>query len=351
MSSQTVSFDPSQSYQPVQAGGFDPNASYAPATEVQKPEAPPTVGQVLAQDRDKTDKEYLNYRGAAGVAGATIHGLNNVGRDTIGAIKGAWDTLTAPPQDDSEKAVGLAGPVALPLYRTLKQLGHSASDATQIVGAIHDINQSPDPTGHYLNAAEDTASQGAGQALATLGTAGVSESIPEIRAAVPSTERAGAALQDIKSTVGDVPINTAKPGNTALDIYTQSQRGATLPSSVGKLVRRLTAPDSPPMTYAEAKDFQSNISKLSADEQMKLNPNTRRLVGKLNQDLKSSLEDAADTAGKGQQFQDAMKEYHNAMRIKGWSESAIDAAWKAALTGAGIYGIGKIFGLAKPSEF
>ena len=68
-----------------------------------------------------------------------------------------------------------------------------------------------------------------------------------------------------------------------------------------------------------------------------LKPNTVRLLGQLNQNLKTSLESAADTAGKGDAFVSAMKEYHNAMRIKGMTETAIEQAWKAAL-GSGNMG-------------
>jgi hypothetical protein len=164
--------------------------------------------------------------------------------------------------------------------------------------------------------------------------------------ALPSAARAGAALQEVKSVAGSVPIDTAKAGNSALELYTQSQRGATLPPAVNKLVRRMVQPDSPPLTYEEAKDFQSNISNLSANEKMNLKPNQVRLLGQLNSDLKSSLADAADTVGKGQQFTDAMREYHQAMKLKGYSDAAIDAAWKAAIGASGAYTAAKIFGLA-----
>ena len=157
---------------------------------------------------------------------------------------------------------------------------------------------------------------------------------------IPSTKRAGAALAEVESAAGDVPIDMKKPGNTALELYEQSQRGATLPKAVRDLVTRATKPDAPPLTYSEAKDFQSNISKLSANEKLKLNANTKRLVGQLNQDLHESLTEAADTKGKGEQFTKAMKEYHNAMKLKGFTDEAISIAWKSALGGLGL-GAGK----------
>lgn len=272
---------------------------------------------------------------------ATMSGLQSVGRAIRDTAKSAVDLSI--PKNSTEAAIAAVVPgVGLPTYKMAKGLFHTGEQASRVPAAIHDINESTDPTGTYAKVAQETAAQGGAQALGAAATEGATRLVPKIGSVIPSTERAGAALEDVKSTAGDVPINTTKPGNTALEIYTQSQRGANLPSSVGKLVRRLAAPDQPPMTYAEAKDFQSNISKLSANEKMALNPNTKRLVGQLNADLKSSLEEAADTVGKGQQFAQAMKEYHHAMQIRGMTDAAIDASWKAALSAGGLYGLNKI---------
>lgn len=154
--------------------------------------------------------------------------------------------------------------------------------------------------------------------------------------ALPSASRAGAAFQDVKGAVGNVPIKMSKVGNTALEIYTQADRGASLPMAVRKLLNRTTKPDSPPLTYEEAKDFQSNISALSADEKMAMKPNTQRLVGQLNADLKDSLIDAADHAGKGQKLADAFTEYSNAMKLRGFSEKAIQYGLKTLLAAGGL---------------
>jgi hypothetical protein len=115
---------------------------------------------------------------------ATKSALDNLAQDTInagkGAVTGVWDTIAKPPEGDDESAVhGVAGRGGLAIYRTLRGLGHSASQASQIAPAIHDINQSPDPLGTYLKAAQRTASEGAGQALTALGTEGVIKTAPE----------------------------------------------------------------------------------------------------------------------------------------------------------------------------
>ncbi len=179
-------------------------------------------------------------------------------------------------------------------------------------------------------------------------TEGVKAGAGAIKEALPNAARAGAALGEVKGIAGEVPIDMARPGNTALELYEQSQRGATLPKVVRDFVKRATSPGDEPITYAEAKDFQSNVSALSADERMKLKPNTKRLLGQLNADLKDSLESAADVKGKGEQFTDAMKEYHHAMQLHNLTEEAKSALWKAALTGVGLYGAKKILESVAP---
>lgn len=165
---------------------------------------------------------------------------------------------------------------------------------------------------------------------------GLPATISKISDVIPSASRAGAALGEVKTVAGSVPIDMSAVGDTALDLYTQSQRGATLPKVVRDFVNRATKPDADPITYDEAKDFQSNVSRLSANERMNLNPNTQRLLGQLNANLKDSLQDAADTVDKGQQFTQAMQEYHHAMQLRGLTDEAKQILWKAALGGVGV---------------
>lgn len=168
----------------------------------------------------------------------------------------------------------------------------------------------------------------------------------KVASALPSAERAGAALNEVRQAAGSIPISMAKPGNTALELMTQSERGASLPKAVRQFVQRAANPNLGPVTYEEAKDFQSNISNLSANEKMAIKPNTARLLGQLNADLKDSLKGAADVVGKGDTFAKAMQEYHSAMRLAGWTENAISNGWNAALTAAKVGGLAKILNLS-----
>lgn len=80
----------------------------------------------------------------------------------------------------SQAVQGLGSAVAHPIS-TVENMVSSAkaapSQLAQIPAAVHDINQSPDPTGTYLNVAGKTAAQGAGQAVTALAGEGLGAGI------------------------------------------------------------------------------------------------------------------------------------------------------------------------------
>jgi len=118
----------------------------------------------------------------------TLNGVQSVGRGLRGAAEGAYNMVRHP----IDTAKGLA---AVP------------GQAAQVPAAIHDINQSPDPAGTYAKVAQDTAGQGAGQALLGIGTEGLIKAAPSAlsatKAAVRGTVKgANAVLSKAPGTVG-----------------------------------------------------------------------------------------------------------------------------------------------------
>jgi hypothetical protein len=183
---------------PAAAPGLDFSDLGAKPFVNSSPAKQPSAWQVLTQPTDKTDKEYLGYTGPAGVVGATVHGLNDVARGTIAAAKGAagmFDPRTQPGENAFTK---------LPIVRGILPLLNAAKKIPQIPAAVKDINQSSDPTGAYLNAAQDTASQGAGQAL----TAIAAEAAPKALAGTSEI---------VRRTVPPVVRGVAKGTNTLLE--------------------------------------------------------------------------------------------------------------------------------------
>ena len=163
--------------------------------------------------------------------------MNDVAQGTKDAIKGVYDSVAKPPQDAGEIGVFLlGGPPALQTYRMLRGLGHTASDATHVAAAIHDINQSPDPLGTYANAAEKTAAQGAGQALVAIGTEGAAKAAPAIADAGASAVRATArgvntALEKAPGAVGGAVGGTT---GAALGHSTGVPYGGVIGEEIGR---------------------------------------------------------------------------------------------------------------------
>ncbi len=189
---------------PASASGllptFDP-ATFVPLggrTETQKQistgNASPSLLSAAAWSLDQPLTSY---------GAATRAGIGGLVKDTYNAAKGAVTgtlDLFSAPKDDTEKTIAAISPVALPLYRTLRGAGHSVKDAAQITGAIHDINNSADPVGTYAKVAQQTASQGAGQALTALAAEGIIKTVPKV------AEGVGAVYKNTKGLISTKPL-------------------------------------------------------------------------------------------------------------------------------------------------
>jgi hypothetical protein len=185
----------------------------------------------------------------------------------------------------------------------------------------------------------------------TLATAALPGAVTAAKAALPSAARAGAKFQSVMGAAKDVPIDISGPGNQALRIMQLGERGGTIPKAVRDFVKRVTDPNKPDMTYDEARDFASNISRLSADEFSRLPRGMRREVGNLRVALNKSVERAADAAGKGDEYRSAMKEYSRAAKgremVDDVKEQAMRWAVPVGLTG---YGLNKASDLLKSQD-
>lgn len=142
----------------------------------------------------------------------------------------------------------------------------------------------------------------------------------------PRVARASGKFQEVMAAAKNIPIETKAVGDAALRIQQIAERGGTMPMAVRKLLNRMTDPDKAAMTYEEARDFASNISRLSANEYGRLTPAVAREVSQLRVVLNEANAQAAKAAGKMDEYKSAMREYAQAMRIR----DAVDAAWKGA---------------------
>jgi hypothetical protein len=162
------------------------------------------------------------------------------------------------------------------------------------------------------------------------------ESVPE---SIPSLERAGGNFQDVMGAAKNKPVPITNELSGALSRYQELvDRGGSRSIAVSKLLNRITNPDAGPMTYGEARDFASNISRLSADEFMRLTPQMKQQVGAIRVALNNAVGQTAESVGKGAQYQSAMKEYAKAAQINQLKQQATDVVVRKVLPAAG-YGI------------
>jgi len=197
---------------------------------------------------------------------ATLSGLQSVGRGLRSAGEGAAK-LFAKPTGAAENTAAALGPIGLPAYRMMKGVGDTASQATQLPGAIRDINASPDPLYNYATATQNAAGEGAGQVLMGAATEGL------VRGATPYVGREPLP-----------PINVKGPGEIAPEMprpraYPQAaapippRSGLALPGQVtdnslmyniDPLRAKLTSPEAlatkMPDPYASADMLRSKLT-------------------------------------------------------------------------------------------
>jgi hypothetical protein len=183
------------------------------------------------------------------------------------------------------------------------------------------------------------------------GTGALYSGVSKLIDMVPNAERAGQAFNAVKDVVGEHPVAMTDELSESLMRYRQLvDAGGSRSLAVEKLLQRATNPDKGPLTFNEARDFYSNISRLSADEAQRLTPVMRRQVGQIASDFGDAIANTAEQGGKLNQFQNAMKEYSRAMALRDAKSEAARNALKygagaaASALGGGVagYGIKKV---------
>lgn len=260
----------------------------------------------------------------------------------IGAMKGAAHT-----------ALNLGETIAAaPAYvpgKGLTKIGDVTNAVGNAIGgavgqALYGTKAEPVPnTAAFDQARQSTAyenaPQMAGGALET--AAELALPVAEAAQAIPQTARAAKNFQAVMGAAKDLPVDITAPGNVALRIQQLAERGGSMPMAVRKFLVRITDPDQGPLTYEQARDFASNISRLSANEYGRLTPVISREVANLRVALNQAIGQTASRAGKGAEYAAAMNEYAKAMRLRSFFEEALQGAkqnlpW-ASVAGTGYY--------------
>lgn len=275
--------------------------------------------------------------------------------------------LKAIPQTNAETApkaptwsdhIGLNEPTASPMTGFLRGAGAGIVDMAQgavanVTGQMNDKLKSENAVRRDAGMRQtatmpqperpDTFAGSVGYALPTIAEMAAPVGVGAKVAAevLPSTARAGQNFQKVMAAAKDIPLDLSAPGQAALRIMDLAERGGAMPKAVRDFLRIATDPNKQTMTYEVGRDLASNISRLSADEMGRLTPVMAREVANLRVVLNKSLAQAAKQAGKLDEYQSAMREYANAMRVRNVVDSAIAGAKKSApyasVAGAGYW--------------
>lgn len=245
------------------------------------------------------------------------------------AIVQAQGTSTAAPGSPLKASIGerlLAAGSDL-ASGALKGAQHTVLDVGQAVHQIPGVSMFVDtlygaPSGlsqeAFRQANEATKYENLTQRVGGALETAAEMAVPVTRVAelTPTAAKAGAKFQSVMSAAKNVPVDVSQVGDIALRTKELADRGGTMPRAISKLLNRLTDPSQAPMAYEEARDFASNISRLSADEFNRLTPVIKDQVVKLRVALNDANRRAAATVGKGELYADAMKEFAQAKRIE-----------------------------------
>lgn len=185
-------------------------------------------------------------------------------------------------------------------------------------------------------AAHPSASAGEfiGQSLPLLALGGAAGGMKML----PTRAGAGALFEDVMSAAKDQPVNLTRSLQPLERIQQLTSRGGPTVGAADKLYNRINTTN--PLSYEEARDFYSNLSGLSANDKMSLNPTMKRELGNFTGAFKEDIGDTAASAGKGEEYNKAMRDYARASQLKDLRERAMKYAIPALLGAGGATVVG-----------
>lgn len=169
--------------------------------------------------------------------------------------------------------------------------------------------------------------------LAPLAAMGGQRMASAVMNAIPSTERAGAAIGSLTGRLADVPVDTAKMQDISARAAEMGQAGFARPKVMTDMARALR-PDAetgviPEMPFRQARDFQMSSGELSANERTAIKAPMKAQVKQLAKAMSESTRQVAYDNGVGPQWDSAMREYRMASGIKNAKNVAVKAALPA----------------------
>jgi hypothetical protein len=240
--------------------------------------------------------------------------------------------------------------------RALQNFGASAGDALR--GTYHMFDEKPkmsldqqydeagkqvenfakDPVAAYVNAA--------GQAAPAMLAGGLTHGAVD---ALPSTSRAGAAINSIEQKAANTPVSMSRTAPALKDFDQHVATGGKGADVMSKLNTRLQPPNADP-NFPEARKFYTNVSDVTRKPgalrrlfEDSREPRLRMAAGPVREGMNADLTEALKPLNLDEDYTNALKEYAQGKALKTGLKRAGAAAVGA---GAGAAGLGKIHNIA-----
>jgi len=197
----------------------------------------------------------------------------------------------------------------------------------------------PKETGQGLvHALKDVAQHPLENVAGAIGAAGAGGMIPEganLVAKIPTRAKAGALFDQVMARAGDEPVTLTKALAPMERAQQLSARGGGTISPIDNLYKRINTIN--PLDYKEARDWASNLSRLSANDKMNASPALMAEAKKLSHALNEDIGGAAARRGVGPQYEQAMDMYSRASRLREGLKNT--AKWGVPIAaGGGVVG-------------
>lgn len=250
-------------------------------------------------------------QGNPGFFGPIQDAYDDAVKPTMGANK--FDTAAG---DWGRGILDLAQPIMHPVKTAMSAMPHNykelaedmtAPGARQITGMVEGAHQDVKDEG-WERAVPHIAGNIAGGVIAG--------EIPGMIDDIPRMGRAGRTLADLDTKLADTPVNlnhTTAPLQRATEL---SVRTGASPAPFNAFLSRTQGTE--PMTFPEARDYQSGMSNPSVMDKLSTSGKMRGAVKQTNKAFFNDLKDAADTHPDklGDQYAQGMSEYKNGARLK-----------------------------------
>jgi hypothetical protein len=155
----------------------------------------------------------------------------------------------------------------------------------------------------------------------------------EVAKELPTRANAGRIFESVMKDAGDKPVQLTRAMEPLERAQQLSARGGGTVSAADNLYKRINTVN--PLDYREARDWASNLSRISAQDKMSASPSLRAEVGKLSHAFNQDVGDTAASVGHGEDYAKAMRNYRIASTVGDVADRAKKFAVPAALGAAG----------------